>query len=227
MKRIIRPLLTTFILLVFAWAAPKGTAPRSSAADYPSHAQQEGVSVGAKLLTSSEVRKTFVSDLNNCCVVVEVAVFPKAGQSLAISLDDAMLRIAGIDTAARPSSATVISAALQKDAKQQRDVTVAPAVTVGYQSGTAYDPTTGTVRGGGVYTGAGVGVGVGQRGDQPGASEKDRSVMETELNEKGLPEGDANNPVAGYLYFQIPKSKNAKYELQYKVNGNTVHLNFK
>jgi len=227
MKRIIRPLLTTSILLVFAWAAPKGTAPRSSASDYPSHAQQEGVSVGAKLLTSSEVRKTFVSDLNNCCVVVEVAVFPKAGQSLAISLDDVMLRIAGRDTAARPSSATVISAALQKDAKQQRDVTVAPAVTVGYQSGTAYDPTTGTVRGGGVYTGAGVGVGVGQRGDQPGASEKDRSVMETELNEKGLPEGDASNRVAGYLYFQIPKSKNAKYELQYKLNGNTVHLNFK
>jgi len=222
-----RIVLTTLVLSVFAWAAPKGTATRSSASDYPAHAQQDGISLGAKLLTSTEVRKTFVSDLNRCCVVVELAAFPKAGQTLAVSLDDITLRVVGTDTAARPSSATVISAALQKDAQGQRDVTVAPVVTVGYQSGTAYDPTTGTVRGGGVYTGAGVGVGVGQRDNQPGASEKDRSVMETELREKGLPEGDANHPVAGYVYFQIPKSKNAKYELQYKVNGNTVQISFK
>jgi hypothetical protein len=214
-------------MLVSAWASPKGTAPRSSASDYPAHAQQDGVSLGAKLLTSSEVRKTFVSDLNHCCVVFELAAYPKAGQSLAVSLDDITLRVAGTDTAAKPSSATVVSAALQKDAQGQRDVTIAPVATVGYQSGTAYDPTTGTVRGGGVYTGAGVGVGVGQRGNQTGASEKDRAVMETELREKGLPEGEANNPVAGYLYFQIPRSKTAKYELQYKLNGNTVQLNFK
>ncbi|HET8826190.1 MAG TPA: hypothetical protein VFM77_13725 [Terriglobales bacterium] len=227
MTRIVRPILITFVLLVFAWAAPKGTAPRLAASDYPAHGQQDGVSVGAKLLTSTEVRKTFVSDLNHCCVVVELAVFPKAGQNLAVSLDDITLRVAGTDTAARPSSATVVSAALQKDAQGQRDVTVAPAVTVGYQTGTSYDPVTGTQQPGGVYTGVGVGVGVGHRGNQPGASEKDRSVMETELSEKGLPEGDAAKPVAGYLYFQIPKSKNAKYELQYKLNGNTVQINFK
>jgi hypothetical protein len=216
-----------FVILACAWAAPKGTAPRSLAADYPAHAQQNGVSVGAKLLSSTEVRKTFVSDVNRCCVVVELAVFPKADKRQGVSLDDLTLRVAGTDTAARPSSATVISAALQKDAHQQRDVTVAPVVTVGYQSGTTYDPTTGTVRGGGVYTGAGVGVGVGQSGNQPGASDKDRSVMETELTEKGLPEGDAASPVAGYLYFQIPRSKNVKYELQYKLNGSTVTLNLK
>ena len=222
MTRIVRTVLITFLLLVFAWAAPQGTAPRSSASDYPAHVQTDGGALGAKLLTPTEVRKTFVSDVNHCCVVVELAVFPKAGQSLAVSLDDITLRVA-----AKPSSATVVSAALQKNAQQQRDVTVAPTVTVGYQSGTAYDPTTGTVRGSGVYTGAGVGVGVGQRGNQTGASEKDRSVMETELREKGLPDGEAANPVAGYLYFQIPKGKNAKYELQYKLNGNTLQINLK
>ena len=227
MTRTMRPLLATVALLVFAWAAPQGTAPRSSASDYPAHVQKDGVALGAKLLSSAEVRKTFVSDANHCCVVVEVAVFPKAGENLAVSLDDITLRVAGTDIAAKPSSATVVSAALQKDAQRQRDVTVAPAVTVGYQSGTAYDPATGTVRGGGVYTGAGVGVGVGQRGNQTGASEKDRSVMETELREKGLPEGEGAKPVAGYLYFQVPKGKNAKYELQYKLNGNTVLMNLK
>jgi hypothetical protein len=224
MTRKISSVGITLMLLVFAWGAPKGTAPRSSASDYPAHAQQDGVTIGAKLLTSAEVRKTFVSDLNRCCVVVEIAVFPKNGKALAVSLDGLTLGVAGTDTAARPSSATVISAALQKDVQKQRDVTVAPAVSVGYQTGTAYDPATGTVRGGGVYTGVGVGVGVGRRGNQPGASDKDRSVMETELTEKGLPEGEAANPVAGYVYFQIPRRKNAKYELQYKLNGNPVQM---
>ncbi len=227
MTRLGRAVLVTFLLMVLAWASPKGTAPRSSPSDYPVHAQQDGVSIGAKMLSSTEVRKTFVSDLNRCCVVVELAAFPKAGQALKVSLDDVTLRVAGTDTAARPSSARVVSAALQKDARQQRDVTIAPAVTVGYETGTGYDPMTGTGRGSGVYTGAGVGIGVGQRGNQSGASDKDRSVMETELSEKGLPEGEASNPVAGYIYFQMPRSKNAKYDLQYKLNGNTVHLNLK
>lgn len=227
MTRIARPILIIFLMMVFAWASPKGTAPRSSASDYPAHAQQDGVRMGGRVMTPAEVRKTFVSDLNHCCVVVEIAVFPNTGQNLAVSLDDVTLRVSGTDTAARPSSARVVSAALQKDARQQRDITVAPAVTVGYETGTGYDPVTGTGRSSSVYTGVGVGVGVGQRGNQPGASDKDRSVMETELSEKGLPEGEAANPVAGYLYFQIPKSKNAKYELQYKLNGNTVHLNLK
>lgn len=227
MTRSGRVVVVICLMMVLAWASPKGTAPRSTASDYPAHAQQDGASIGGKLLTTAEVRKTFVSDLNQCCVVIELAVFPKSGQNLAVSLDDVTLRVAGTETAARPSSATVISAALQKDARQQRDITVMPTVTVGYETGTGYDPVTGTGRGSGVYTGAGVGVGVGQRGNQTGASDKDRAVMETELNEKGLPEGDAAHPVAGYLYFQIPKSKNAKYELQYKLNGNTVHLNLK
>jgi hypothetical protein len=216
-----------FAMLAFALAAPKGTVPRSSAADYPAHAQQDGISIGAKLLTPTEVRKTFVSDLNRCCVVVELAVFPKAGQPHAISLDDLTLRIAGSEKTEKAASATVVSAALQKNAQQQRDVTVVPAATVGYETGAAYDPTTGTVRGGGVYTGAVVGIGVGQRGNQPGASAKDRAVMETELNEKGLAEGDSASPVAGYVYFQIARSKHARYQLQYKWNGSAMEINLK
>jgi len=227
MRHTVHAISIAFMLIVCASAAPKGTVPRSGAADYPAHAQQDGTSIGAKLLTSAEVRKTFVSDLNRCCVVVELAVFPKTGQPSTVSLHDVTLHIVGTDTAARPSSATVISASLQKAARQQRDVTVVPSVMVGYETGTRYDPVTGTGRNSGVYTGAGVGVGVGQRGNQTGASDKDRVVMETELSEKGLSEGEANNPVAGYLYFQIPRSKNAKYELQYKLNGNTLHINLK
>ena len=49
--------------------------------------------------------------------------------------------------------------------------------------------------------------------------------METELNEKGLQEGGSASPVAGYLYFQISRSKKAKYQLQYKLHGNSVQIN--
>jgi hypothetical protein len=227
MKRNVWSPTIAVVLLVFAWAAPKGTVPHSSASQYPAHGQQDGVAVGAKLLTRAEVRKTFVSDLNQCCVVLELAIFPPSGKSVAVSLDDVSLRAAGSDISARASSASVVAAVLQKSARQQRDVTVSPTASVGYESGTVYNPTTGAGTGTyrGVYKSAGVGVGVGERGAQPGASEQDRSVMETELNEKSLPEGAASNPVAGYLYFQFsPKANHAKYQLQYTLHGNRMSL---
>jgi len=181
--------------------------------------------VGAKLLSHTEVRQTFVSDLNHCCIVLELAVFPPSGKSVAVSLNDISLRSAGRDTSTKASSATVVATTLQKHAREERDITVSPATTIGYESGPVYDPARGTVRGGGVYTGAGVGVGVGQRGDQPGASDKDRDVVETELSEKGLAEGPTTSPVAGYVYFQIsPKSKKAVYQLQYTLNGGRMNL---
>lgn len=227
MKRSLWSAVATIVLLLSAWAGSKGTVPRSAATQYPAHAEEaDTVSIGAKLLTSNEVRKTFVSDLNHCCVVVELAVFPQSGKSFEVSADDISLRIAGTETAAKPASAKVISASLQKNARQERDITVSPVSSIGYESGPVYDPATGTVRrGGGVYTSTGVGVGIGGRGNQPGASDKDRSVMETELSEKGLPEGAVTTPVAGCVYFQLsPKGKNTKYQLQYTVNGKQMTL---
>src|SRR5207244_6305982 len=52
-------------------SGPRGTVPKASANRYPSHAEKDGVSVGAALLTSDEVHKTFVSEVNRCCLVVE------------------------------------------------------------------------------------------------------------------------------------------------------------
>jgi hypothetical protein len=49
--------------------------------------------------------------------------------------------------------------------------------------------------------------------------------METELDEKGLPEGAVITPVAGYRYFPLAKkAKNARYELESMLNGNKVVL---
>src|SRR5215469_6356575 len=65
-------------------AAPKGTVPRASADSYPAHTVHDGLSVGATLLTSDQVRKAFISDLNRCCLVVEVALYPEKDGSVQV-----------------------------------------------------------------------------------------------------------------------------------------------
>ena len=206
-----------------AWAAPKGTVPRAVATRYPAHAEQDGVGVGAKLLSRDEARKAFVSDVNDCCLVVEIALYPRKDKAMDVSLNDLTLRQTGSETAAKPSSAKLIAATLQKSSRAKRDISVYPSTEIGYGSGPAYDPNTGTQRAGGVYTRTGVGVGIGSPG--AGATDKDRSTMEMELSEKGLPEGSAAAPVAGYVYFPIHSTKKkASYELSYMVNGNKVLL---
>ena len=211
---------------VFAFATPKGTVARSTALKYPAHAEQDGVAMGAVLLTSEAARKDFVSDVNHCCLVVEVALYPQKGQNLDVSLNDFSLRTIGTDSAVKAASATLISGTLQKKAAASRDVVVSPSAGVGYESGVVYDPMTGQPRhGGGVYTQTGVGVGIGSPGGQGGGTDADRKVMEAELDEKGLPEGAVAAPVAGYLYFPLAKkTKNAHYELEYMLNGNKVVL---
>lgn len=226
MRQTIWTALTAGLLVPLALAAPKGTVPRSSANRYPVHAQNDGASVGARLLSAEEARKSFVSDINHCCVVVEFAIYPEREKPLPVSLDSFTLRRTGSDTATKPSGAKVVAATLQKSAREQRDISVSPTVGIGYESGSVYDPVTGTQRRGGVYTSTGVGVGIGSKGSQPGSSEKDRTVMETELSEKGLPEGTTATPVAGYLYFPISRAKKATYQLEYLLNGKSVKLNF-
>ena len=133
-----RKTLLVLVLLAAASVAssgPRGTVPKAAANRYPSHAEQDSVSVGAALLTSDEVRKTFVSEVNRCCVVVEVALYPPKDKPQSVSLDDFSVRVMGSETAVKPSSAKVVAASIQKSAESQRDVTVSPSVGVGYESG--------------------------------------------------------------------------------------------
>lgn len=212
--------------------APKGTVPRASADSYPAHTVHDGLSVGATLLTADQVRKAFASDLNRCCLVVEVAFYPEKDNAVTVSLNDFALRVSGSDIAAKPSTAEVLAAKLQKKSAPSPgggpDVGVYPTVGVGYETG-GIDPVTGQRRPGGVVTSTGVGVGVGIGGPPtpPGASDRDRRTMELELSEKGLPEGQAAAPVSGYVYFAMPpkKDKKATHQLEYMVNGEKIVLN--
>jgi len=219
------------LVLVFAATlsadSPRGTVPRASAEKYAAHAEQNGSSLGARLLSAKEARKEFATDVDQCCMVVEVALYPQKDGMLEVSLTDFVLRITGQDIGSKPTSAAIIAGKLQKRAEPNyggKDVTISPSVGVGYETG-GIDPVTGQRRPGGVVTSTGVGVGVGgPQPPKPGSTDADRRTMELELKEKGLPEGNTASSVAGYIYFSAPPRKNAKYQLEYMLNGSKVVL---
>jgi hypothetical protein len=225
-----RNLCTSIVVIgvaSLASAGPRGTVPKASVGEYSAHAKRDGIGIGAILLTSDQVQKTLVSDVNRCCVVVEVAFYPEKDKPLTISLDDLTLQATGSDTLVRPMSARAVAATLQEKTERGRQVTTSTSVGVGYESGTYIDPVTGNPKKvHGVTTEAGVGVGVGDRGSQPGATNTSRDNAEVALAERGLVEGMASAPVAGYVYFpvSVKKKKNTTLQLQYALKDQTVVL---
>lgn len=220
-------LLTASLLFTFALVADDpGLRARATADAYPRHAasSENLVAIGAEMLSAQEVRNTFATELNRGFYVIEVGVFPADGKSWNLNPDDFALRI-GSDKMVRPATPSTIAGILQRKAKDQtarragspNDITVYPSATIGYESASA-----GTIgpdgrpmrRGGGWVTGGGVGVGMGggpaaggPMPPAPGASDVDRSTMQSELWDKSLPQGEIHKPVAGYLYFPMPEEQ--------------------
>lgn len=214
-------------------ADSNGLKPRKNAGDYAAQAGQNGAVLAGSLLSPDEVKKLFSTDLNRGYAVVEVAFYPKDGQTLDVSADDFVLRVAGTQTTARPARPRTIVAILQKDSTKGggggRNVDLYPTATIGYESGGGYDPMTGgRQRTHGVYTGAGVGVGVGGSDTGPASTPADRRTMEMELTDQSLPEGPTGKAVAGYLYFPLPtKKKSVLYDLEYSAKGTELTLELK
>ena len=200
-----------------AMAGLKGTAPRSAADRYRTHAERDGIAIGAELLSSSQARNIFRSDVSHCCLVVEVAFYPQKDKPLHISLDDFTLQAAGSKKAVKPLRARAVAATIQDRNEQTREVVTTQSVGVGYESGTVIDPITGRrEKVHGVTTRTDVGVGIGDSDPRPSSSNRDREIMESELSERGLPEGDVSAPVSGYLYFPLSsKKKGTALQLKY------------
>src|SRR6516164_4778540 len=153
---------------VLASDSPRGTVPRTAADKYDVHREQDGFSIGANLLSASQARNTFAADLDRCCMVIEVALYPQKNGRIEVSLNDFSLRAAGKDIATTPSSAEVVAGKLQKKSEpttDRPDVAITQTSEIGYQTG-GIDPVTGQRRPAGVYTGAGAGVGVGIGGSR-------------------------------------------------------------
>ena len=218
--------LFVFLLVLPAYSAQdtsspprekhQGTSPRAAAAKYRAHAERDGFSLGAELLSKKDAGAALAADINRCCLVVEVAVFPKKDETVDLSLFDFTLVEVGMDKPLRPESPTTVAAKLENKKNPAGGVDVTTTTGVGYESGTYTDPVTGQpVHVRGVSTSAGVGVSTGNS-TPPDIAARDREIIERELYDKGLPEAKVSVPVAGYLYFPISKvKKDAKYQLVY------------
>lgn len=219
------------LLATAAAAAPQGTVPLKAVSEYSNHVEADGVGLGALILNDAQMKQRFVTNFDQDYMVVEVALYPKAGSELTVQPEQFFLNIAGEKRTLRSENPKVIASTQQKGSESKRDITVVPHVGVGYESGTrTYDPTTGgTRRTSGVYTSTGVSVMVG--GSTPNANPKNEEVMAIELSEKGLPGGAFTKPVAGHLYFRIgketAKNLNAGFELACEIDGKEVVLPLK
>jgi len=206
--------------------APKGIKPRTSAAQYAAHAELKIAVIGATRLTPDDIRDAFATDLNRCCVVLEVAVYPEKERTAELARDDFTLRVAGTEVIVKPSSPKLLALTLQLTAPAGRDAGLHGSVGVTYGPG-GYDPTTGQHRGSQTGTSADVSNDTGLSGPDKQVTETDREFMELELSRKGLPEGEISAPVAGYLYFPLPKKKKKKaaFQLEYALGDQKIVLN--
>jgi len=213
----------------------RGVVPRSAATEYAAQASQDNVQIGASLLTHKDLKKIFATDVNQCCLVVEVALYPSKDNFVKISLDDFMLRETGMELGTKPSTPDVLSARLEVQPvppDREHRAGVSSSSDIGYERTTQQ---TGSDRtsSGGVIQRSSVGIGVPIGGgssrvpESQSAAEGNRRAIEAELTEKGLPETSAWDPVAGYLYFSVPKKKKGGYELVYMVGDKKVVLPLK
>jgi len=232
----VRKCLILSLLIVSGLMAqsPRGAVPRSDANAYAAHDSQGGVQVGASLLTHKELKKVFATDVNQCCLVVEVAFYPPKDNFVKISLDDFMLREAGKEVGTRPSTADVLAVRLEVR-PMPRDREHTPGINsssdIGYERTQGNNGNGEQQRSGGIYQRESVGVGipVGGKRETPNAAaaEGNRRGIEAELKEKSLPETSAWEPVAGYLYFSVPKKSKGGYELVYMLDDKKIVLQLK
>lgn len=214
----------------------RGTVPRTAATDYAAHASQDNVQIGATLLTHKDLKKVFAANVNECCLVVEVAFYPPKDQFVKISLDDFMLRETGMEVGARPSTPEVLAARLEVrplPPDREHRPGVSSSSDIGYERSTQQNGQERSTSGG-VVQRSSVGIGVpigggggGSRHPEGQTAEGNRRAIEAELAEKALPETSAWDPVAGYLYFSVPKKKKGGYELVYMSGDKKVVLPLK
>jgi hypothetical protein len=229
--------LATLLLVVsfLAPESPRGIVPHSAATDYAAHASQDNIQIGAQLLTHKDLKKIFATDVNQCCLVVEVAFYPPRDTFVKISLDDFMLREAGMDVGTRPSSPDVLSARLEVQPvapDREHRPGVNSGSDIGYERTTQQNGPERTSSGGITQrSSASVGIPIGGGGSRlpegKTSAEGNRRAIAAELKEKSLPETTAWDPVAGYLYFSVPKKKKSGYELVYMAGDNKVVLPLK
>jgi hypothetical protein len=205
----------------------RGVPARSKPDQYTAHLSVAGVSYAASLVPAAEVKRLFAFDISKNYAVFEVALYPQTDVPMKLDPEGFVVRISqNTEPVRRADSVTVASVIQQKNLppppyKSSGPVAVSAATEVGYESGR--DPYTGQ-KTHGTYTASQVGVATGggenapRPSPNPGGYPRDRELLENQLWDKSLPEGQIRQPTAGYLYFPaalLKKKTGAAYELEY------------
>ena len=230
MQKLLRSLSVALLSGCFGLAGSDGTRPRSTVDKYPAAIEKKGYRLGARLLSELEVLQAFATPLKGKYAVVEVALYP-GNAGLSVDNRDFALQVSGKDPVFRPQEPGMIAAGLQRKASSTRRTGVVSSGTIGYESRRERYPETypgrrgrnDDIRTGGPRTTIGIGA-LRDRSPRP-STDRDRQVMKTELEDKGLPQGFTGSPVAGYLYFEVGKfRKKAEHRLEYRGSGEATVL---
>lgn len=222
-----RQILCFGVLIAAIAFGGDGRTPRSSSSDYPAHEDTPTATIGALRVPAEQLNKNFPADFSKKYVVVEVAIYPKAG-AVDLVASDFVLRLA--DGESHPDTAEEVAGIWRPHTKAHPDVTSKlPQVTTetGVILASGTDPATGRrTTGTGTYESVGVSNYPRQPQQYPTSSApNDADRMEGQLTKWALPEGKAASPVAGYLYFPVSaKRSKGTLELQYTHESSSANL---
>jgi hypothetical protein len=188
---------------------PNGVTARSKPEDYSVHVDAGGRTLAASLLSADQVKHLFASDISHKYLVVEVACYPENGTSMEVRPDS--FTADGRDNdIVRPADGMTVAARMQPKHDEPKLPSelgdVQTEANIGYETGT--DPYTGR-RIHSTYEGVGVGVGNHPGPDRTPTSDPsydwahDMETLQRQLEDRGLPSGKFDHPVAGYLYYPI------------------------
>jgi len=216
--------LATVFLTSLAAADDTGVAPRAKPSDYPAHEKVKTTVLAAALVPPDQAKKMFSSEISKAYIVVEVAVYPGAGQSFDVDRLDFSLN----------SSDQVLHASNPRDVANpwqdkhagipSRGPNVSAETGVEVAHGT--DPVTGRPRTS-VATYEGVAVSNYPRPDDPAPpaprGNSDQSAAQ-KVRDMALGQGLTSKPVAGYLYFRYSGKKRDGLTLNYSNDDLSVDL---
>ena len=220
-------LYTGLFLAALVWGGD-GRTPRSSSTDYPVHQDAKTATIAAVRVAPEQLNKNFPADFSKKYVVVEVAIYPKAGAVEIVGMDF-VLRLA--DGESHPDTAEEVAGLWRPHTTAHPDVTSNTHVTTetGVIMASGTDPVTGR-RANGVGTYERVSVSGGGDPNRPvqyptGSSNGDADRMQAQLEKWALPEGKSASPIAGYLYFPVSaKRSKGALELQYTHDDSSANL---
>ena len=214
--------LATVFLTSLAAADDTGVAPRAKPSDYPAHEKVKTTVLAAALVPADQAKKMFSSEISKAYIVVEVAVYPGAGQSFDVDRLDFSLN----------SSDQVLHASNPRDVANpwqdkhagipSRGPNVSGETGVEVAHGT--DPVTGRPRTS-VATYEGVAVSNYPADPAPPAprGNSDQSAAQ-KVRDMALGQGLTSKPVAGYLYFRYSGKKRDGLTLNYSNDDLSVDL---